>query len=65
MDKEDKTMKITIDFDDIELMEAGQRIYDFDPYEARNNDETPETLAEAITKNPIGIINFLLDRLED
>ena len=57
-------MKKIITFDPIELAEIAKRVYDVDPYEARNNDETPETLAEAITTNPIGIIEFLLDTIE-
>ena len=57
-------MKKIITFDPIELSEIAKRVYDVDPYEARNNDETPETLAEAITTNPIGIIEFLLDTIE-
>ena len=52
-------------FDPAEVREAGERVYNVDIYEARNNDETPETLAEAIITNPVGIINFLCDIIDD
>ena len=48
-----------------EVLELAERVYNVDIYEARNNDETPETLAEAIRTNPNGIIRFLLDRIEE
>ena len=51
--------------EDLEILELAERVYNVDIWEARNNDETPETLAEAIKKNPCGIIRFLLDRIED
>jgi len=53
-----------INFDLEEVREAAQRVYDIDIYEAMNAGETPETLQRAITENPVGIINFLLDYIE-
>lgn len=54
-----------IRFDVEELAEIAERVYNVDIYEARNNDETPETLAKAITTNPLGIMRFLLDRIDE
>lgn len=51
--------------DEKEVLELAERVYNVDIYEARNNDQTPETLADAIMKNPTGIIRFLLDQIED
>lgn len=51
--------------EELEILELAERVYNVDIWEARNNDETPETLAEAIRTNPNGIIRFLLDRIED
>jgi hypothetical protein len=48
-----------------EIMELAERVYNVDPYEAMNNDETPATLAEAIRTNPAGIIRFLLDVIDE
>jgi hypothetical protein len=41
------------------------RVYSLDIYEARNNDETPETIAETIRTNPAEIIKYLLDIIDD
>ena len=51
--------------EDLEILELAERVYNVDVWEARNNDETPETLAEAIKKNPCGIIRFLLDVIDE
>ena len=48
-----------------DVLELAERVYNIDIYEARNNDETPATLADAIRENPTGIIRFLLDRIEE
>lgn len=51
--------------EELEILELAERVYNVDPYEARNNDETPATLAEAIRTNPNGIIRFLLDVIDN
>lgn len=45
--------------------ELAQRIYDIDPYEAQDNDETPETIAAAIQSDPLAIINYLVSIVEE
>ena len=51
----------------INLNDIAERILDIDPYEARNNDETPETLAEKL--NDIDAchetIEYLLGIIDD
>lgn len=45
--------------------ELGQRLFDLDPYNAQDYDETPETLAEKIEIMPLEIISNLLDIIEE
>jgi len=52
-------------FEKILTNELAQRIYDIDPYEAQDADETPETIAESITQDPLTVIKFLVDMIED
>ena len=40
------------------------RLYELDPYEARDYDETPETIALLIKNDPLVIINTLVDLVE-
>ena len=51
--------------DNIDLLCLGQRIIDIDYYNAINHEETPETIARAIEKDPIAIIEYLLSIIED
>ena len=51
--------------EEMEVLELAERVYNVDVWEARNNDETPATLAEAIRTNPAGIIRFLLDVIDE
>ena len=41
------------------------RIYDIDPYEAQDADETPETIADKIRNDPLTVISFLVDMVEN
>lgn len=50
---------------EIIINELGQRIYDIDPYEAQDADETPETIADKIRNDPLTVISFLVDMVED
>ena len=52
-------------FEKILTNELSQRIYDIDPYEAQDADETPETIAETITQDPLAIISMLVDMIEN
>ena len=45
--------------------ELAQRIYDIDPYEAQDNDETPETIADTIYQDPLAIISYLVELVEE
>ena len=42
-----------------------ERVYNLDIYEMRNNDTTPDDIAEAIRTNPAEIIKYLLDIIDD
>ena len=48
-----------------DLMSIAQRIYDIDPWGARNEDATPETIAESIKDDPIPVIMYLLETIEE
>lgn len=45
--------------------ELAQRIYDLDIYEARDNDATPESIADDIKNYPLDVMGYLLDLIED
>ena len=45
--------------------ELAQRLYDLDPYEAQDNDETPETLAQRIKDYPLDVMSHLIGIIED
>ena len=47
------------------IEEIAKRIYLIDLYEMRNNDVTPEDIAESIEKDPLETISYLLDIIED
>lgn len=51
----------------INLLDLGQRLMDIDYWTNRDNDETPETIAEKLTDIDIchQTIDYLLDLLED
>ena len=50
-----------------DLQDIAQRIVNIDPYEARNNDTTPESLAEDLKsiENCYETIIYLLDIIDD
>ena len=54
-----------IDFDTALRHELARRIYDLDVYGARDNDETPETIEHLIIHDPISIINYLVEMVEE
>lgn len=47
------------------LHDAARRIMDLDPYEARHEDETPESITAAMIKDPASVIVYLLDIIEE
>ena len=53
------------DFEKILTHELAQRIYDLDVYEARDNDETPETIAETIEQDALAVVSYLVDLVEN
>lgn len=50
---------------EILINELAQRIIDIDFYGARDADETPETIAETIKNDPLGVIQWLVELLEE
>ena len=52
-------------FEKILTKELAQRIYDIDPYEAQDADETPETIADKLYQDPLTVISWLVDLVED
>ena len=46
------------------IKELAERVYNLDIYEARNNDTTPEEIADAIRENPAETIKYLLDIID-
>lgn len=45
--------------------ELAQRIYDAsDPFEMRDNDDTPQTIADTIYQDPLAVISYLVDTIE-
>ena len=47
------------------IKELAERIYQIDVYEMRNNDTTPDDIAEAIRANPAETIKYLLDIIDE
>lgn len=48
------------------LYATASRLYDIgDTYEANDNGETVETIADTLTNDPLSIINSLVDMIED
>ena len=47
------------------IEEIAQRLYDLDPYGARDNDETIESIADTINSDPAAIIAYLLDIIDE
>ena len=47
------------------IQDLANRIYQIDIYEARNNDTTPEDIAESIRTNPAETIKYLLDIIDE
>ena len=47
------------------LIELAERIINIDFYGARDAEETPETIAEKLIYDPITIIEYLVDVVED
>lgn len=48
-----------------ELFATAQRIIDVDFYGARDAGATPETVTETIINEPLTVINYLLDMIDD
>lgn len=51
--------------DNYKLMNTARRVLNVDYYGAMDADETPETIAETIKNEPLTVINFLLDMIDD
>lgn len=47
------------------LHDAARRIMDLDPYEARHEAETPESIKKQIITDPASVIIYLLDIIDD
>lgn len=48
-----------------EIKALAERVYNLDIYEMRNNDTTPDDIAEAIRTNPAETIKYLLDIIDE
>ena len=48
-----------------DYLATASRLYELDPYEAMDNGETPETIAETIQGDPLAVIDYLLDIIEE
>lgn len=48
-----------------ELRALAERVYNLDIYEMRNNDTTPDDIAESIRTNPDETIKYLLDYIDE
>lgn len=48
-----------------ELLEISERVYNVDIYNAMNEDATPANIAESIQADPLPVIEYLLDVIED
>ncbi len=48
-----------------EIKALAKRVYNLDIYEMRNNDTTPDDIAEAIRTNPAETIKYLLDIIDE
>jgi len=48
-----------------EIKALAERVYNLDIYEMRNNDTTPDDIAEAIRTNPAETIKYLLDYIDE
>lgn len=47
------------------IKELAQRLYDLDVYGAMDNDETPWDIVVTLTQNPIIIVDYLVNLVED
>lgn len=54
-----------INYEQVLINELANRIIDLDFYGARDADQTPESIAELIAQDPITVIEFLVDMIED
>ena len=45
--------------------ELAQRIYDIDPWGAMNEDATPESIAASIKDDPLPVIQYLVELVEE
>lgn len=50
---------------DEKLYRTAKRIIDIDPYGAADADETPESVSREILNDPLYIISFLLDVIDE
>lgn len=60
-----RDLLLMIDLQNNALMDTARRVFDVDYYGAMDADETPETIAETIKNEPLTVINFLLDMIDD
>jgi len=47
------------------LQRIANYIYNYDLYESRDADATPESIADDIEKHPLDVINYLIDIIDD
>ena len=47
------------------IKDLANRLYNLDVYGARNEDETPETIAETLTHDPLAVVEYLLNMIDD
>lgn len=54
-----------INYEQVLVNELANRIIDLDFYGARDAEQTPESIADLITSDPLTVIEFLVDMVED
>ena len=53
------------DYEKMILNDLSKRIIDIDPFGARDADETPETIAKKLVDDPLTVIEYLVETIED
>ena len=51
--------------EDVMIYDTAARVYNLDLYEAQDNGETIESIAETIENKPLVIIDYLLDIIDE
>lgn len=47
------------------IKQLSERLYNLDIFGARDAEETPETIAETLKSDPLTVVEYLLDMIEE